>query len=191
MSNNLLQIIETSERVLAQRLAAKGKALRREDISLLLAEHLKTIENLQKVKEAGKLRDSCDSPLFNQNSSRETVPEGRPLLPRRPISARKLRKLNSGNSESSKESETLSELPPIGKSKGANSKHLTARNKLKAIPVTKLNKTENTSGVDSPESSPDTQNRKLQNESGIDSETEETEVNSIEVSQYTLLIMNN
>ncbi|XP_053377512.1 uncharacterized protein LOC123530427 isoform X3 [Mercenaria mercenaria] len=174
------EIIETSERVLAQRLAAKGKTLQRQDIAILLAEHLKTIEKLQKVQEAGKLRGSFDSPRPDHYTARETLSEGRALLPRRPVSARKLRKLNSGNCESSNGTETISELPPVGKSKGTNSRHHNIRNKPKAVPVTKLNNAEITTGVVSPESSPDACNRKSQNESGIDSETEETEVHSIE-----------
>lgn len=194
------QIIETSERALAQRLSAKGTSLTRDDIAVLLADHLKTIEKLQQVQEAGKLRESLEHTQSNNHSARETLEhthsnnhsaretfsEGRTLLQRRPVSARKLRKLNSGSSESSVVTQSLSELPPIGKSKGANSRQLNSRNKLKAIPLNKLNNTVINAGVVSPESSPDANNRKTYNESGIDSETDETDLHGIEVSTTNL-----
>lgn len=176
------QIIETSERALAQRLSAKGTSLTRDDIAVLLADHLKTIEKLQQVQEAGKLRETPEHTQSNNHSARETVSEGRTLLQRRPVSARKLRKLNSGSSESSVVTQSLSELPPIGKSKGANSRHLNTRNKLKGIPLNKLNNAVINAEVVSPESSPDANNRKTYNESGIDSETDETDLHGIEVS---------
>ncbi|KAL4226885.1 hypothetical protein ACF0H5_014863 [Mactra antiquata] len=164
------EIIENSENVLAQRLAVKGKSLSRQDISILLAEHLKTIEKLQQVQEAGKLHDSFDNHLTGQRSARE---DHSSLLPRRPQSARKLRKLNSGKTRSSPvETQSKSELPPICRSKGANSKHLTPRHSSQ----TSTGETT----VISPESSPDANNRKSFNESGIDSETEDTDVQSVE-----------
>ena len=54
------QILKTSEQTLAERLAQKGSIVTREDISILLAEHLRTIEKLQQVSDAGKLIDQSN-----------------------------------------------------------------------------------------------------------------------------------
>lgn len=144
--DSFFQIIETSERKLAQHLCNKGRQLTREDISILLAEHLKSIENLQQVQDAFRHQDQPVSLYSSCKTARETASEQRKLLNRRPQSASKLRKLNS---ESAATSETLTipfktnshnnriELPPIDKSKGYYSKTLTGKRKIKAVPVTR------------------------------------------------------
>lgn len=136
-----------------------------------MAEHLKTIETLQQVQQAGKLHDSFGNHVTGQQSARED----KSYPTRRPVSAKKLRKLNSGKTGSSTgEIQSAFDLPPIGRSKGVNSKKLTPRHDLKSA-----NFNDNT--LVSPESSPDANNRKNFNESGIDSETEDTDVQSVEV----------
>ena len=162
-----LQIIETSEKVLADRLAAKGKKVTREDIQILLAEHLKTIERIQQVKDAGKLEPSEPSTIKNNtprvplnNNSKKNF---------RPESASKVRKLNSGK-------KAKSELPPIGgKAKGDQSVESKFSQSLDSVPNSpgKVSDSEEIETiVESPESSPNTRSKNQQsfNESGIESD---------------------
>ncbi|XP_052285581.1 uncharacterized protein LOC127881606 isoform X4 [Dreissena polymorpha] len=149
------EIIETSERTLALHLCNKGRQLTREDISILLAEHLKSIENLQQVQDAFRHQDQTESLYSSCKTARESASETRKLLNRRPQSASKLRKLNS---DSTATSDTLTiplrtninnnrvELPPIApndKSKGPYSKTLTSKRKIKAVSVTRKSNSTN------------------------------------------------
>ncbi|XP_052781978.1 uncharacterized protein LOC128218359 isoform X3 [Mya arenaria] len=127
------EIIESSEKLLAQRLAAKGRSLAREDISILLAEHLKSIEKLQQVQEAGKLYEQQSSSSV-RHTTRTPGSDNNRLLSRRPQSAAKLRKLDTSRVESLKNyKNSITELPPIDKSKGGNG----CKSKIKALPVPK------------------------------------------------------
>lgn len=130
----LFQIIETSEKVLAQRLAHKGKHLTREEVSILLAQHLKTIEKLQQVQSAGRLQDAGDYPPSCPQSGRSRTSENKRLLAKRPGSAAKLRKLTHKRPDSPAAPVTQrSELPPIDRTKGNSS----LKPRLSQIPLSK------------------------------------------------------
>ena len=86
----LFQILEISEQRLAERLVQKGAHISREDISILLAEHLKTIEKLQQVSDAGKLIDQSN---VGDVTPRMTSSEGTvQSLKKRPGSGKSRRK---------------------------------------------------------------------------------------------------
>lgn len=100
-------------------MANKGKNLTREDISILLAQHLKTIEKLQQVQQTGRLHDSGDSPTSSRQPGRARAVENKRLLAKRPASATKLRKLTHRRPDSPA-TPKASELPHIDRSKGNN-----------------------------------------------------------------------
>ena len=77
---------------MAERLVQKGSTITREDISILLAEHLRTIEKLQKVTDTWKLVDQSDAEI----TPRMTTPAGSAQsLKKRPGSGKGRRKVQA------------------------------------------------------------------------------------------------
>ncbi|XP_069101454.1 serine-rich adhesin for platelets-like isoform X2 [Argopecten irradians] len=86
------EILQTSEKQLAQKLVQKGSQITREDIAILLGDHLRTIEQLQHVRDSGRLQQadavedkhrltSAPSPRkgsANMSSKRKKVPSSAP-----------------------------------------------------------------------------------------------------------------
>ena len=123
--------------MLAKRLSNKGRRFTREDVTILLAEHLKTIEKLQQVQKAGKLRshDSGDCPPTGRQAGKSRGSEHKRLLVKRPGSAVKLRKLSHRRPDSpaapvSERSERTTR--PLPTPKGINSNN---QKKSKLLPT--------------------------------------------------------
>lgn len=95
----MFQILEISEKTLAERLVQKGSSITRDDISILLAEHLRTIEKLQQVSDAGKLIDQ--SAELEEVTPRMTSSGGSAQsLKKRPVSGKGRRKVQSTDIDS-------------------------------------------------------------------------------------------
>ncbi|XP_033744867.1 uncharacterized protein LOC117330567 isoform X1 [Pecten maximus] len=86
------EILQTSEKQLARKLVQKGSKITRDDIAILLGDHLRTIEQLQHVRDSGRLQQtdgvedkhrlaSAPSPRkgsANMSSKRKKVPSSAP-----------------------------------------------------------------------------------------------------------------
>ena len=101
----MLQILELSEKTLAERLVQKGSTITKDDISILLAEHLRTIEKLQKVSDTWKLIDQSDAEV----TPRMTSPEGSvQSVKKRPGSGKGRRKVQAADLDTQSVTSNLS-----------------------------------------------------------------------------------
>ena len=159
----------------------------RDDIQILLAEHLKTIERIQQVKDAGKL-DTKEPGLasnINRGFASDKNSPGEHL--KRPESASKLRKLNSGKKASSVLKSTL---PPIDKSKGGKSERTKLSQDLDGVPGRERSDSVETI-KESPESSPDStaKNRNNFNESGIESDPDTSDAMLVNIAHDCFIFL--
>ncbi|KAL3853230.1 hypothetical protein ACJMK2_016786 [Sinanodonta woodiana] len=196
------QIIEESERKLGQRLLEKGDRITRGELSQLLAEHLKSVEQLQNASESRKIQESGDSCLSEARFSPVSDRSDKTLTPS--LSEPDLAKFSGGVSVKSKHkghdqmnrfgkqcssSSSKSGLPPIGRRKGGNVDELVSASSKKVSSIDTNSEILSHWGESEPvHSSPESRPkyRKSLNESGIDSEGEDNDLSSFEDEEYRL-----
>ncbi|KAK3579092.1 hypothetical protein CHS0354_029951 [Potamilus streckersoni] len=195
------QIIEESERRLANRLLEKGDRITRGELSHLLAEHLKSVEQLQHVTDSRKIQESSDSCLSDVRFSPVSDGSDKTLTPS--LSEPDLAKFSEGVSVQSKLREygpmnrlgkqcsntrSNSGLPPIGRRNGNIDERVSASSTNALSIGANSDILKDPGESEHVQSSPESRakNRKSLNESGIDSEGEDNDLCSFEDEEYRL-----